>query len=420
MQPIFTEFINFMKDKGYDIPITEGTYWLDNGFIKAYTPDGVLHKLYKYKVFDDLSIKVTKYKEYIEADFETWTETAERLSDDVNCKVEESLKAIKHTMGIFKDMDTWVLTSTGKDSMVVLYLVQKIIPDVKVMFNNTSLDVADTYKMVKSHPEWVVTNPKIGFYKWVKQQMFIPTRFSRACCNIFKEGASISYFREHNADRLLQFMGVRNEESNTRSNRRFVEHNPKWTNPNWLSCLPIRKWTELDVWLYIIRENLEINPKYRKGYSRVGCGIACPYYTKSTWILDKYWYPNLYKRWHEIVEEDFLSSRRWCQLNCTVKEYHVCWNGGLYRPEPTEEVIQEMCDYTGTDREVAVKYFNKTCCECGANVRQREVLGMNYKYFGTDSNVVYCKKCLKKKFNLNTTQWKEQVSKFNEQGCTLF
>lgn len=161
MQPIFTEFINFMKDKGYNVPITEGTYWLDNGFIKAYTPDGVLHKLYKYKVFDDLSISVTKYKEYIDADFETWTETAERLSDDINRKVEESLKAIKHTLGIFKDMDKWVLTSTGKDSMVVLDLVQKVIPDVNVMFNNTSLDVADTYKMVKSHPDWIITNQRL-------------------------------------------------------------------------------------------------------------------------------------------------------------------------------------------------------------------------------------------------------------------
>lgn len=79
-----------------------------------------------------------------------------------------------------------------------------------------------------------------------------------------------------------------------------------------------------------------------------------------------------------------------------------------------------MCDYTGMEREVAVKYFNKTCCECGTNVRQREVLGMNYKYLGTDSNVVYCKKCLKNKLNLNANQWKEQVDKFNEQGCTLF
>lgn len=26
-----------------------------------------------------------------------------------------------------------------------------------------SLDVADTYKIVKSHPEWIITNPKEAF-----------------------------------------------------------------------------------------------------------------------------------------------------------------------------------------------------------------------------------------------------------------
>lgn len=421
MQPIFTEFINFMKDKGYDIPIIEGTYWLDNGFIKAYTPDGVLHKLYKYKVFDGLSIKVTKYKEYIEADFETWTETAERLSDDVNCKVEESLKAIKHTMGIFKDMDTWVLTSTGKDSMVVFDLVQKIIPDVKVMFNNTSLDVADTYKMVKRHPEWVITNPKIGFYKWVKQQMFIPTRFSRACCGIFKEGASITYFKEHNADRLLQFMGVRNEESNARSDRKFIERNPKWNNPNWISCLPIRKWSELDVWLYTIRENLEINPRYRKGFRRVGCANACCYANKGTWVLDKYWYPNLYERWHEIVKEVFLDSHRWSQLNCTLAEYHSCWNGGLYRPEPTDEVVDEMMSYMGiTERETAMKYFNRTCRICDKNVRRPDDLGMNLKMFGRTAGDILCKKHLKEQFGLSEDEYQAKVAEFKQDGCVLF
>lgn len=79
MQPIFKEFISFMKDKGYDIPIFEGIYWLDRGFIKAFTEDGVIHKLYKYKVYDDLSISITKHKEYIDTKFETWLETAERM-----------------------------------------------------------------------------------------------------------------------------------------------------------------------------------------------------------------------------------------------------------------------------------------------------------------------------------------------------
>lgn len=290
-----------------------------------------------------------------------------------------------------------------------------------IMFNNTSLDVADTYKIVKRHPEWVITNPKEGFYQWTLRRLFIPTRMSRACCGIYKEGASIEYFKQHDVDKLMQFMGVRNDESLVRANREFIDHNPKWSNANWKSCQPIRKWDDLSVWLYMIANDLEINPKYKKGYSRVGCAIACPYYTKTTWVLDKYWYPNLYKRWHARLEEVFLQSKRWNQMNCTISEYHKCWNGGLYRQEPTEEVIQEMMLYRDIkDRNVALQYFNKTCDVCGKNIRQKDVIGMNLKVCGRKTEKLLCKKHLMEKFDITKEQWNECIETFKAEGCCLF
>ena len=160
------------------------------------------------------------------------------------------------------------MTSTGKDSMVTLDLVWRFIPDVKVYFNNTSLDTADTYGMVKAHKKWTIINPKIGFYKWIKQEHFIPTRFSRGCCTYFKEGETVNFFK--NIQKLLFFMGVRNDESNERADRQDFSKNPKWGNREWISCLPIRKWSEFMIWLYILKYGVEINPKYKKGYSRVG------------------------------------------------------------------------------------------------------------------------------------------------------
>lgn len=75
---------------------------------------------------------------------------------------------------------------------------------------------------------------------------------------------------------------MRNDESNLRSGYGDEWINDKWGNRDWLGVLPIRAWTDLDIWLYTFRENLDFNQKYRMGYSRVGCGIACPNYTKST------------------------------------------------------------------------------------------------------------------------------------------
>ena len=416
MQPIFKEQIQMWKDKGYDIPIQEGTYWLDNGIIKAFTSDGEIHKLYKYKVNDDLSIKIRNHKDFYNGDFETWEETIERNKERLNSLIDESLSVIQKTVKDYINYEYWVLTSTGKDSVVTLHLTQKIIPDVNIMFNNTSCDVADTYKIVKSHSDWVVTNPEEGIYNYFKRMNFIPTRFSRSCCGIYKEGKSIEYFDSHKVNNLIQIMGVRNSESQNRSDREYINHNPKWTNRNWHSLLPIRKWDDFDVWLYILKEKLEINPKYHKGYSRVGCNTCCPYYTKTTWVLDKYWYPKLYSRWHNILKNDFLNNQRWQQLNCTLDEYHSCWNGGLLRTEPNNEVIQEMMKYKGLDDfNVAKQYFNKTCFNDGKNIRQKDVLSMNMKLFGRNTSKFLCKKCLMKEY-----EWNTLVSDFKCQGCKLF
>ena len=423
MLPIYSDLLKMWSDLGYDLPIKEGKYWLENNFIQVFTRDGTLRKLWKYKVFDDLHIEITPYHnkiKFCEGDFETWEETADRLSPDLSTKIEESLAVIGDTVEKYKGYEFLVLTSTGKDSMVVLDLVQKVIPNIRVVFNNTSLDTADTYRMVKSHKDWEITNPKEGFYNWIRRMNYIPNRVSRGCCSIFKEGNSIEYLS--GCEKLVQFMGVRNDESNARADREYITHNPKWRDKEWYGCLPIRKWSELDVWLYAIKNNLEINSKYKKGYHRCGCSVACPYATKYTWVLDKYWYPTLRNRWEGIVQEVFLHNQRWTMMNCTLAEYvKDGWNGTLYRPEPTEEVINEFMEYKGiTDRNVALQYFNKTCCECGKNVRQNDVLAMNLKMNGRNTNKIYCKKCLMKELGMSKEEWGNNVVDFKAQGCVLF
>ena len=425
MLPIYSDLLKMWSDLGYDLPIKEGKYWLENNFIQAFTRDGTLRKLYKYKVFDDLHIEITPYSnkiKFCEDDFETWEETIKRNSERLSALENESLELIRRVLNDYSDYDKYILTSTGKDSMVTLDLVHRINPDIPVVFNNTSLDCADTYRMVKAHKDWIITNPKEGFYQWIKRMNFVPTRFSRACCTIFKEGQGDAYFKQKGADKLIQFMGVRNDESANRADRQDITQSPKWNNENWYGCLPIRKYTDFDVWLYILKYGIEINPKYRKGYSRCGCAMACPYSTKYTWVLDKYWYNTMYNRWRKILGDFFKSTSAWCQKNCTLNEFvNKEWGSGMSRSEPTEEVINEFMKYKGiTDRNVALQYFNKTCCTCGKNVRQNDVLAMNLKMNGRNTNKIYCKKCLMKELRMSKEEWDNNVSDFKAQGCVLF
>ena len=66
MNPIYNEYIGFLKDNGIDIDthdIKEGYYWLDNQIIKAYDIKGELHKILRLYIDDDLNISIkTIYK----------------------------------------------------------------------------------------------------------------------------------------------------------------------------------------------------------------------------------------------------------------------------------------------------------------------------------------------------------------------
>lgn len=270
MQPIFKEMIQMWSDLGYPLPIQEGRFWLHNHFICGFKSDGELHKLWKYKVFDDLSIKITPYNFIPESfeQFESWSETIERLDSELLVMEDKALGIIDKAVTKYFKHKKYVFISTGKDSMVVLHLVKRRVQKAKIFFNNTSLDVADTYRMVKKHKNWKIINPKRGFYQHIKDSNFIPTRFSRECCGLFKEQEGMKQF--NSKDKICFFMGIRNEESIERADRKDFDRNPAWRHRNWISCLPIREWNELHVWLYILKNGIEINPKYRKGYGRAG------------------------------------------------------------------------------------------------------------------------------------------------------
>ncbi|HPO11697.1 MAG TPA: phosphoadenosine phosphosulfate reductase family protein [bacterium] len=316
-------------------------------------------------------------------------------------------------------------TSMGKDSKLTEYLYNKAtnIPK-ELIFNNTTMDSPEVYKEVKSRPEIKIITVKKSdgtnrsFYNMVKKHG-LPNRTLRWCCDYFKEGGTSQYMSGR--DNLLLIMGMRNEESSTRSNYDFLWKNTQWKNNTWQGLLPIRKWTELELWLYTIHNNISINQKYKMGYARVGCAIACPYYTKSTWVLDKHWYPTQFKRFHNILDEDFTKGEKWCRLNCTRKEYHINWNGGLVRKEPTEEVVEEFCKYKGFNNiKLAEQYFSKNCMCCSKSVRKKDEIAMNLKLMGREINQFKCKKCLIKDLNLSKEDWNKYIEDFKIQGCNLF
>lgn len=428
MNPVFAEYCKFLKEK-VGLDLKEGYYWLDNSIIKAFDKNGNIHKLYRIVVSDDLlvSYKIPKsYSSIDDADIASWNDVVQLFKDEVDKKEKESLDLIKSVLNTYSEHVPQILTSGGKDSSVTMYLVRKVQSNISAIFNNTSLDCIDTYSHIKREVNNVqIINPKEGFYQWRKRADFVPTRFGRACCTIFKEGAMIETLPINN--KFLFFLGMRNEESNTRSDYGDMWRNNKWCD-NWIGCLPIRKWSELDIWLYILSNDIPFNPKYKKGYGRAGCSIACPFAGKFAWVLDKYWYPTMRKRWEKILKEDFVKNNKWQILNCTLHEYITqTWSGGVFREEPTKEVIEEFAEYNNLEFSVAEQYFNKYCkngCKSQSGklkrIKEKNVIGMNLKYHGRNVNKFYCKKCLMQMYNMDEEKWSSEIAKFKGQGCDLF
>ncbi len=73
---------------------------------------------------------------------------------------------------------------------MAVYLTEQVINPRK-MFNNTTLDCADTYKFVKSMKDVEIITPKEGYYQWRERYNIVNTRLNRGCCTIFKENATI-------------------------------------------------------------------------------------------------------------------------------------------------------------------------------------------------------------------------------------
>lgn len=433
MNPIFNECLKFLRDTSGESlqDLKEGYFWLDRQIIKGFDKQGKIHKFYKINISDSLELSIEKpksgYKDVSEIDLASWDDLIEMNKPHLEKIESEAKKLIYEKLDKFDGYTPIVPISTGKDSMVVCYLVRECKEDTGAIFNNTTLDCSDTYLIAKRFPNCLMMSPEQGFYQYIKEQNIIFNRISRGCCRIFKVGEMVNQL-DHEIPYLM-FMGMRNEESNTRSGYGDEWVNEaEWGKIKWQGILPIRTWTELDVWLYTFWRKIEVNGKYKKGYSRVGCAIACPYYAKSTWVLDKYWYPTMRKRWEKILEDDFISNNKWIVMNCTLKEYiNQAWNGGVFRAEPTQEVIDEYAKYNNIDSKIAEKYFNKYCsngCKSQSGklkkIKSKEVLAMNMKLHGRDISKFMCKKCLMKMHDMTNEDWDNQIAEFKKQGCDLF
>lgn len=178
-----------------------------------------------------------------------------------------------------------MLYSVGKDSSVLLRLAQKAFYPGKIPFPlmhiDTGFKFSEMYKFRDSTAAEV--NTRLIIYKneeAIKQNVNPYDLGTSKCCGYLKTKALLDALATGPYDAAIG--GARRDEEKSRAKERifsfrdrFGQWEPRRQRPElWqqlngnirpdesIRVFPLSNWTELDVWLYILRENIPIVPLY--------------------------------------------------------------------------------------------------------------------------------------------------------------
>lgn len=206
----------------------------------------------------------------------------------------KSIAIIREAKAQFKNPA--VLWSTGKDSTATVWLCKKAffgkIP-FPVIHIDTSYKFPEIYAFRdKIAKEWGFNLIIAKNQKALKEGMS-PEKGKLKCCTALKTEALKNLIKERKFDALI--LAIRRDEHGIRAKERY--YSPRDENFRWnykdqpaelwdlyvkpsedfshMRVHPILHWTELDVWRYVKKEGLPVNPLYfaknGKRYRSLGC-----------------------------------------------------------------------------------------------------------------------------------------------------
>ena len=195
----------------------------------------------------------------------------------------EAIEIIRETAAAFSN--PVLLYSIGKDSTVILHLARKAFHPGKIPFALLHVDSTWNFKEMISFRDEVVEELGLNLIAHVNQDGI------DAGVTPFSNGIS-EYIRIMNTESLKQALdvhgfdaaigGSRRDEEKSRAKERVMSvrepghrWNPRSQRPElWrtynpllgegqtMRVFPISDWTEVDIWTYIERESIKINPLY--------------------------------------------------------------------------------------------------------------------------------------------------------------
>lgn len=269
-------------------------------------------KLFQEANTDELVAKLEQYKEDNSYDFfnANILKFVETNKGRLNYLKDEAYSFIHKAAERFDEEHIVLSFSGGKDSTVTADIVIKALsnPSLVHIFGDTTLEFPMTMEYAtryrKEHPEAIFQMAKN------REQVFLdvcedigpPSRMMRWCCSMFKTGPITRVINSlYRNQQILTFYGIRKSESVSRSKYNRIEDDAESVKIQQQTVAsPIFFWKDLDIWIYILSEEIDFNYAYRLGYDRVGCW-CCPNNNQRAQFLSRIYMPEQSKKWREFL-----------------------------------------------------------------------------------------------------------------------
>lgn len=223
---------------------------------------------------------------------------------------DEAFDFVRKTASEFEEEKIVVSFSGGKDSTVTADIAVKALsnPSLVHIFGNTTLEfpstVAYAERYRENHPQAIfltAKNEEQVFYD-VCEDIGPPARMMRWCCSMFKTGPITRVINSlYRNQQILTFYGIRKSESVSRSKYNRVEDDAESVKIQQQTVAsPIFFWKDINIWLYMLSENVDFNDAYRLGYDRVGCW-CCPNNNQRAQFLSRIYMPEQSKKWRNFL-----------------------------------------------------------------------------------------------------------------------
>ena len=315
LRPVFPEerlLLELLLEKKPNEFINNSVWAANSRYYIDGKPTSLSSKLFQTADTDRLSVELERYKsensyDFFNANMKIFIAANQ---DRLSYLKDEAFDFIKKASERFPEENIVLSFSGGKDSTVTADLAVKALsnPSLVHIFGNTTLEFPTTVEYAnrfrENHPMaiFMVAKNDEQVFMDVCEDIGPPARMMRWCCSMFKTGPITRVINSlYRNQQILTFYGIRKSESVSRSKYNRIEDSSNAVKIQQQTVAsPIFFWKDIDIWLYILAENVDFNDAYRLGYDRVGCW-CCPNNNQRAQFLSRIYMSEQSKKWREFL-----------------------------------------------------------------------------------------------------------------------